>query len=679
MPLPTPLLRRATFRALIPVLLLFAALPAARAQDHDTHATPTHTDPRVGLKAGWKDAEEAAMNLTLVGHVDRAEGFYNPDDIGDFGFMNSDLAFKGDTMFVGNFSGIQVYDISDLTNPTLRLTISCYGGQGDVSVYKNLLFMSVEETRGRLDCGPEGVADEVSGERFRGVRVFDITNLDRPQQVAAVQTCRGSHTHTLVPNLNDPANVYVYVSGTSQVRSGEELEGCADTSNEDPNTSRFRIEVIEVPLAHPEEARIVNEARFLLGLTAPPTRGATPDEVAGNLGLSAATMEEAEAARARGAFTVTMQDQIYVMSDVMAGRALAYVMEQNQRTGAATAEDTAAVRTLLPTIVNQMMAAGQPEPSGEARPGPDSCHDITVYPEVGLAGGACAGYGILLDISDPTNPVRIDQAGDANFAYWHSATFNNDGSKVIFTDEWGGGTNPRCRVTDRPEWGANAVFTIEDRKLAFQSYYKLPAPQTSEENCVAHNGSLIPVPGRDIMVQAWYQGGLSVFDFTDPSNPVEIAYFDRGPMDSTKMVMGGYWSAYWYKGHIIASEIGRGVDVFTLEPSEYLSASEIAAAASVDNHTVNPQNQTRVAWPASFAVARAYVDQLARDEALNAQQTARIRAELDRAEAMSVASEQRTALARLATTVRTMLDGMDAAPRRLDLLASTLDELGSQP
>jgi hypothetical protein len=154
---------------------------------------------------------------------------------------------------------------------------------------------------------------------------------------------------------------------------------------------------------------------------------------------------------------------------------------------------------------------------------------------------------------------------DPNFAYWHSATFSNDGRTVIFTDEWGGGGQPRCRVTDRPEWGANAIFRIgDDRKMTLASYYKLPAAQTDQENCVAHNGSLIPVPGRDIKVQAWYQGGISVFDFTDPANPFEIAYFDRGPMDAERLVSGGYWSAYWYNGHIYGSEMARGLDVFRL-------------------------------------------------------------------------------------------------------------------
>src|SRR5207253_5773348 len=192
--------------------------------------------------------------------------------------------------------------------------------------------------------------------------------------------------------------------------------------------------------------------------------------------------------------------------------------------------------------------------------GPNQCHDITVYPEIGLAGGACAGLGLLLDIHDPEHPVRLDAAADANMSFWHSATFNKDGTKLLFSDEWGGGGQPRCRETDKKEWGADALFTIDNNKLTFHSYYKLPAPQTSNENCVAHNGSLIPIPGRDVMVQGWYQGGISVFDWTDVDHPKEIAFFDRGPLSDQRLIVGGSWSAYWYNGYIYSSEIARGFD-----------------------------------------------------------------------------------------------------------------------
>jgi hypothetical protein len=504
-------------------LLCLVAASCTPAMEGGVQQSPTasgQADPRVGLRAGWTDAGEAARNLELVAHRDRPERFFNPAEMGDFGFANTDMAFQGNNLFLGNYNGFQVYDISDPTRPTLRTSVVCPGGQGDVSVYNNLLFMSVEETRGRTDCGTQGVADTVSTERFRGVRIFDISNLDSPRQVALVQTCRGSHTHTLVTDPKDNANVYLYVSGTGGVRPAAELAGCSGLRpEEDPNTSLFRIEVIQVPLAAPQQARVVNAPRIF-------------------------------ADAATGAIAGLWRGGTH-------GEGTQRTSETNQ------------------------------------------CHDITVYPEIGLAAGACSGNGILLDIRDVANPVRIDEVSDPNFAYWHSATFNNDGTKVIFTDEWGGGSAPRCQATDRPEWGANAIFTLENRKLEHDGYYKLPAPQTAMENCVAHNGSLIPVPGRDIMVQAWYQGGVSVFDFTDPANPVEIAYFDRGPMSANELVTGGYWSAYWYNGYIYASEIGRGLDVFRLVPSEHLSQNEINAARQVRMNQFNPQLQQKLTLPSA--------------------------------------------------------------------------------
>jgi hypothetical protein len=301
----------------------------------------------------------------------------------------------------------------------------------------------------------------------------------------------------------------------------------------------------------------------------------------------------------------------------------------------------------------------------------DQCHDITVYPEIGLAGGACSGNGIILDISDPANPKRIAEVVDPNFAYWHSATFNNAGDKVLFTDEWGGGTQARCLASDKPEWGANAIFTIEDGELHLGSYYKLPAPQTGAENCVAHNGSLVPVPGRDIMVQAWYQGGISVFDFTDARNPVEIAYFDRGPYDANQLLLGGHWSAYWYNGSIYGSEIGRGLDVLALTPSEHLTQNELDAAKLVQFERFNPQTQPRFTWPAHFTVARAYVDQLRRNEALQSE-ASRIAGEIDRAEGLS-GQARRDALTQIAASVDPLLaatQGPDAM--RLEALARTL-------
>jgi hypothetical protein len=572
----------------------------------DTAIAPGSTDPRVGLEAGWMDAGEAAMGMILLANEPRPEGFVDPEDPGSFGYANSDLAFRGHYVFVGNFNGFQVYDVSDPANPTLRSAVVCPGGQGDVSVHGDLLFMSVEETRGRIDCGPQGVAEAVSPERFRGVRIFDISDLDQPVQVAAVQTCRGSHTHTLVADPNDAENLYVYVSGAARVRPAEELDGCVLPGPEGEGrdeSALFRIEVIQVPLAAPQDARVVSEPRVF----ADPETG----DVAG------------------------------------------------------------------------LWPGGDHGPETQRTAQTNHCHDITAYPEIGLAAGACSGNGILLDISDPVNPVRIDEVSDPNFAYWHSATFSNDGTKVIFTDEWGGGTSARCRATDLPEWGANAIFEIVDGRLQHAGYYKLPVAQTATENCVAHNGSIIPVPGRDIKVQAWYQGGISVFDFTDPENPFEIAFFDRGPLDAERLMLGGHWSAYWYNGHIYGSEIARGLDVLRLTPSEHLSRNEIEAANLVRLEQFNPQHQPRKAWPASIVVARAYLDQLVRSEGIQPEVAARVANELERADRRPEGAERRAALAHLAfraSLIDTHARDAARAGRQLDAerfeaLAALLREL----
>ena len=550
--------------------LALTMLVASAAAAQDTQVIATSNDPRIGLKPGIYDAGSASRNLELIGHADRLPNFGDPKDPGSFGFLNGDLGFSGNYVFQGGFNGLQVWDVSNPAHPTLRTSMVCPGGQGDVSLYKNLLFMSVEETRGRLDCGGQGVADTVSAERFRGVRIFDISDLDHPKQLAAVQTCRGSHTHTLVLDPKDPENVYIYVSGTGPVRSGSELAGCnRAASPTDTTTSLFRIDVIKVPLAAPQNARIVNSPRIFAD-SANPVLG--------------------------------------------------------------------------------LWKGGAHGPGTQSTAQTNMCHDITVYPALNLAAGACSGNGILLDISDPANPKRITAVMDPNFAYWHSATFNNDGTKVLFTDEWGGGMAPRCRATDSPRWGADAIFYRSGNNLNLAGYYKLPVVQTDQENCVAHNGSLIPVPGRDIMAQAWYQGGVSVFDFTDPAHPKEIAFFDRGPMDSTKLELGGDWAAYWYNGHLYASEIDRGLDIFDLKPSDQLSQNEIDAAKLIHYDVFNPQNQPKFVWPASFVVARAYLDQLVRDKGIATNRSTAIARDLARAEKLKGTS-RRTALTRLANSL----------------------------
>jgi hypothetical protein len=589
-------------------------------------AAPATNDPRVGLKPGFKDAGEAARNMERIATMPKPDGFFDPKQPGGaptpperdpnlpepdpnappdprfanmLSFANSDLAFSGNHLFMGNFNGFNTYDVERPGKPKLLASVVCPGGQGDVSVRGNLLIMSVEQTRGRIDCGTQGIQEKVSAERFRGVRVFDISDINKPKQVAAVQTCRGSHTHTLVTDPNDTANLYVYGSGTGSVRSAEELAGCSGLKpDEDPNTALFSIDVIQIPIAAPQNAKIISRPRIF-------------------------------ADAATGAIAGLWQGGTHG--------------EGTQKT----------------SVTNQ-------------------CHDITVFPEVGLAAGACSGNGILLDIRDPKNPVRLDHVSDNNFAYWHSATFNNDGTKVIFTDEWGGGTRPRCRATDLPNWGADAIFDVVDRKLKFGGYFKMPAAQSETENCVAHNGSLIPVPGRDIMVQAWYQGGLSVFDFTDAAKPVEIAFFDRGPIDAKTLITGGYWSTYWYNGAIYGSEIARGIDVFKLKPSEYLSQNEIDAATLIRTEELNTQLQTKITWPASSVVARAYVDQLARSKGIQAERARALRTALDRIDSLRTGQEKGAAeaLAQL-DTLATQLEADAAAATgrdadRLRALAATV-------
>ncbi|MDT4953376.1 MAG: hypothetical protein QOJ02_1514, partial [Acidobacteriota bacterium] len=514
-------------------------------------------DPRAKLSPGLYEAGEAAMGMRHIMLLKKPDAFQlgsdDPDNpkvqktlgllgVGDpskmpkplqlviaqLAFANSDVAFQGNHLFQGNFYGVNIYDISDPAKARLLTSLVCPGGQGDVSVYKNLLFMSVEQPNGRLDCSPQGFPPNpppVAGQenkphlpaaqkdRFRGVRIFDITDIRNPKQVAAVQTCRGSHTHTLVVDPNDKNNVYIYVSGTSFVRQSEELAGCSgETPDKDPNTALFRIDVIKVPLAAPQSAQVVSSPRVFMDPRTNALNGLNNGGTHGKNGLE------------------------------------------------------------KPSDTNQ-------------------CHDITVYSAIGLAAGACSGNGILLDIKDPIHPKRIDAVNDPNYSYWHSASFSNDGKKVVFTDEWGGGLGARCRANDPNKWGADAIFHLKDNKLSFASYYKLPAAQGDSENCVAHNGSLIPVPGRDIEVQAWYQGGISVMDFTEADHPVEIAYFDRGPIDPKMLVLGGDWSAYWYNGHIYASEIARGLDIFELTPTQNLTQNEIDAAKAVRVAELNVQNQ----------------------------------------------------------------------------------------
>jgi hypothetical protein len=591
-----------------------------------TIAAPS-PDPRVGLDAGLFNAEEAAWNLRVVSKTPPPEEFV--------GKTNSDLAFKDNYAIQGNYDGVQIWDITDPSAPTTVITFVCPASQSDVSVYGNLLFVSGEGMTGRLDCGSQGVDEAVSHDRLRGIRIFDISDIRNPTHITDVQTCRGSHTHTVLKDPNDADNVYIYVSGSAPVRPSEELAGCSSAlPDEDPNSALFRIEVIRVPLDSPEDAAIVASPRIFNDLVAPPGHGLAPDDIA--------VIEEAEAS---GAFVADFAGQAVVLPSRFVDPVLDSIM--TARGGeSVSAADSAALRDYLPTMISVMIGGGE----GRENLGPTQCHDITVYPAIGRAGGACEGYGLLLDISNPIDPVRLAAVSDSNFSYWHSATFNNDGSKILFTDEWGGGGGPKCRASDPPEWGANAIFTLDGRSMEFQSYYKLPAAQTSFENCVAHNGSLIPIPGRDVMVQSWYQGGISVFDWTDASNPVEIAFHDRGPSDATRMGSGGSWSVYWYNGVMVSSEISRGLDIFELEPSEALSQNEIDAAKSVRLDYLNSQGQPEYVWPHTFSLARAYVDQLERSRAVAPSWVTEVRAALTAAEGAS-GSGRSSALTALANQI----------------------------
>ncbi len=585
------------------------------------------TDPRANLKPGYDDAGQAINNLKLVTSLSKPPGFFDPENPSEIApllpededaekdeldkpgrgdrsallsFSNTDMAFSGNTLIAGNYHGFNIYDIEADGSPELISSVVCPGGQGDVSIVDDLLIMSVEQTRGRKDCGLQGISEDVSEDRFRGLRIFDISDLTNPVQVGQVQTCRGSHTHSVVSSDKD--KIIVYNSGTSSVREEEELPGCIGEVPGDDRTALFRIDVIEIPVSNPAKARIVD---------------------------SPAVFADPKTGRLAGLWT-----------------------------GGDHGDDT------QDTSIT------------------DQCHDITVFPAAKIAAGACSGNGIVFDISNPLKPKRIDEVVDEGFAYWHSATFNNDGTKVIFTDEWGGGSRARCRAHDPVTWGADAIYDIVDGELKFQSYFKLPAPQTDSENCVAHNGSVIPVPGRDIFVQAWYQGGLSVIDFTDSSAPVEIAFFDRGPIHEDELVVGGYWSTYWYDNKIYGTEIVRGLDVFALEPSEYLSANEIAAAELANQGGVfNPQQQFPVTWPADPVIALAHLDQLKRAEALSANSIKALGTALNLAQAKLAENAKDSALAKdilsLAKGAK-LTEDTNVTRKQFDALQSTLKDIAKR-
>jgi hypothetical protein len=617
-------------------------------------------DPREGLKPGKYDAGEAALNMRLVKTMRQPDGMFDPNATSgrSLDYANSDLAFgmNGRLALQGNFHGLIFYNIEDPRQASLQTIVACPGGQGDVSIWGNLAFMSVE-SYGRIDCGAGGPAGRGRGaapaaagatppaggaavpppaaaagrgaatppaqpaagggrgsapadpDRMFGVRIFDISDPRKPRQVAAVQTCRGSHTHSLVTDINDKDNIYIYVSGNSGVRSAEEKPGCVSDPTA-PNTSTYGIDVIKVPLKNPEKAEVVSHA--------------------------------------------------YIFADANTGE--------------------------LASLHGRRQGTGEPNPNPTA-----GCHDVTSYPWAKLLGGACSGNGLLLDTSNVTKPKRLDDVADAAFAFWHSATFNNDGTKLLFSDEWGGGTSPMCQSIHPPMWGGNAVFDIQgtgdNRRLKFGGYFKLPAWQTASENCVAHNGSIVPVPGRDIMAQAFYQGGATVFDFTDSARIKEIAYFDRGPIDANNLIIGGYWSVYYYNGFLYGSEIARGLDIFELTPSEFLSQNEIDAAKLATregcgaSNDLNVQCQPHYVWPAHFTVARAYLDQLARDKALPQERIDALNAAIKDVEG-ATAANRGAAVSRLNNLAGELAKDAASAPlasaARMRAAAATIQKRNSQ-
>ena len=601
-----------SFARRIVALIAVFALPSLL-----TAQTYPPRDARSNLKPGRYDAGEAALNMRLVSFTPKAEIF---DTAQGLAFINSDLAFKDKYVYQGNFSGFSIWDVSDPAKPKLVSAVSCVTSQGDPSIYGNLLFLSAEGGGNRNDCGKGGV--ENPRDHMAGVRIYDVSNPASPRLVKNVQTCKGSHTHTIVPHPRDRNVIYIYVSGSQDARPDSIVPGCRNGDDPaDETNSLFRLDVIKVPLKNPERAEVVTGARIFTGLDAAPRAAGRP---------------------ARG----------------------------RRR---AAADST------------------QPVPPPPRPTGPRNCHDVTAYPAAGLLAGACGSYGLLVDISNPEKPVRLAAKADTNFSLWHTAVFSNDGKKVVFTDEWGGGTSPMCQANSMMEMGGNTILTIDEKRQYKQhAYFKIPTVQTVEENCVSHNGGLIPVPGRDIMVQGWYQGGVSVMEFTDPDNPKELAYFDRGSIDQPRIVdgpqpppgsndrpqrgtIGGSWGAYWWNGLIFSSELDRGFDIFELLPSDQLSANEIAAAKLVKWSEYNPQSQPRIEWPAAFPVVRSYLDQLVRWNGLAPDRTSAIGAALDAAEQQS-GRARRNALNALAAQVdRDMAGAKD--PERVKAMSAAIRNL----
>lgn len=619
MPVARPHRLRRT-RVALPTLAAALALAPACGALLGAQTYPRGDDPRDGLAPGLHDAGVALKGMRLLSATPKPAQF---DSLRGLTFVNSDLAFRGSLVYQGNFAGFSIWDVANPARPERIAVVECITAQGDPSIVGNLLFVSAEGGGNRKDCAKGGVADPA--DHMTGVRIYDVSNPRAPRLVKNVETCKGSHTHTVVPHPTDKGVVYLYVSGNQGARPASELAGCRNGGDPaDPTNSLYRLDVIKVPLARPEEAAVVTGARIFTGLGPAAMRGGRTRAPRAVAGADSATMAEMASA------------------------------------------------------------------------GPRNCHDVTAYPAMGLLAGACASHGLLVDISNPEKPVRLDAVADTNFSLWHTAVFSNDGKKIVFTDEWGGGTSPNCQRQHPLEMGGNTTLVIgPDRKLSQHAYFKIPTAQGANENCVSHNGSLVPVPGRDIMVQGWYQGGVDVIDFTDPDRPFEIAYFDRGPVDApaapaatataastagaaparARSTIGGSWGAYWYNGRVYSSEMARGLDILELVPSDQLSANEIAAAKLVQMAEFNPQSQPRIVWPAAFPVVRSYLDQLVRGAGLAPARTSAIASALDAAERQSGAA-RRSALTALARQVTADAGSAKDAPR-VRLMATAIRDLAA--
>jgi hypothetical protein len=608
-------------RSACKLIVLVASLVAPAISSAQSY--PSATDPRSNLKAGRLDAGVAASNMRLVSFSPKPAVF---DTVRGLTFINSDLAFGTHYAYQGNFAGFTIWDVANPAKPVVVSVVDCITSQGDPTIVGNLLFVSAEGAGNRNDCGKGGVQDPK--DHMTGVRIYDVANPRAPKLIKNVQTCKGSHTNTLVPSPTDKKIVYIYVSGGQAARPAAELAGCNNgTDPADPTNSLYQLDIIKVNVDHPERAEVIPGARIFTGLDGSP---------ACITFCAPADTRRPAAGRGRG--------------------------------GAA---GEAATPVAAPMFT-----------------GPRNCHDVTAYPAMHLLAAACSSHAIMVDISNPEKPVRLSALTDTNnFQGRHTAGFSNDGKKTLWTDEWGGGTGPMCQAGSIMELGGNTIITAsaDYRKLTQHAYFKLPTAQSAQENCVSHNGGLIPVPGRDLYVQGWYQGGIDVMDFTDADHPFEIAYFDRGPIDAasdtsnasarSRFTIGGSWGAYYWNGMIYSSELDRGFDVYELTPSAQLSANEIAAARLVTMKEYNPQSQPRLVWPAAFPVVRSYLDQLVRSGGLAADRTTAVAAALDAAEKKS-GGARRSALTALAKQAHGYMSGAkDAA--RVHTMATEIERLAT--